>query len=259
MYILGTDPSLPPSVTEAIRSAASERGTVGIITIVDRKEVQSPQTLQAEVSHVGWDIRGNGSLEEVLDMMSPRCDFVLLEGGDPEQWPTLTWENDAVTGEFLSEPTKPDAIDPDAVLDRVEDTEPWITLEALIQQVKSANEADQSGAIATFTGRVRAKESPTDTPTEYLEFERYGEIADRKMATIRKELCDREGVFDVRMHHRTGVIPAGVDIVFVVVLAGHRDEAFQTVEDGINRLKAEVPIFKKEVTVDEEFWVHTRP
>jgi len=42
----------------------------------------------------------------------------------------------------------------------------------------------------------------------------------------------------------------------VVVLAGHRGEAFRTVEDGINRLKAEVPLFKKEVTVEDEFWAH---
>jgi molybdopterin synthase catalytic subunit len=58
------------------------------------------------------------------------------------------------------------------------------------------------------------------------------------------------------MHHRVGVIEDGEDIVFVVVLAGHREEAFRTVEDGINRLKDEVPIFKKERTTDEEFWVH---
>jgi molybdopterin synthase catalytic subunit len=42
----------------------------------------------------------------------------------------------------------------------------------------------------------------------------------------------------------------------VVVLAGHREEAFRTVEDGIDRLKAEVPLFKKEVTVSDEFWAH---
>jgi molybdopterin synthase catalytic subunit len=42
------------------------------------------------------------------------------------------------------------------------------------------------------------------------------------------------------------------------VLAGHRREAFGTVEDGIDRLKDEVPIFKKERTSDEQFWVHER-
>ena len=54
------------------------------------------------------------------------------------------------------------------------------------------------------------------------------------------------------------MIEDGEDIVFVVVLAGHREEAFRTVEDGINRLKDEVPIFKKETTVEDEFWVHDR-
>jgi molybdopterin synthase catalytic subunit len=54
------------------------------------------------------------------------------------------------------------------------------------------------------------------------------------------------------------VIEAGEDIVFVVVLAGHRREAFRAVEDGIDRLKDEVPIFKKEATESETFWVHRR-
>ena len=68
----------------------------------------------------------------------------------------------------------------------------------------------------------------------------------------------RDGVLRVLMHHRVGVVEDGADIVFVVVLAGHRREAFRTVEDGIDRLKDEVPIFKKETTTDEEFWVHDR-
>jgi molybdopterin synthase catalytic subunit len=78
------------------------------------------------------------------------------------------------------------------------------------------------------------------------------------MARIREELESRDGVFEVVLHHRTGVVEAGEDIVFVVVLAGHRREAFRTVEDGIDRLKDEVPLFKREVTVEEEFWVHDR-
>ncbi len=58
--------------------------------------------------------------------------------------------------------------------------------------------------------------------------------------------------------NETGVVDAGEDIVFVVVLAGHRRESFRAVEDGIDRLKDEVPIFKKETTVEEDFWVHDR-
>jgi molybdopterin synthase catalytic subunit len=78
------------------------------------------------------------------------------------------------------------------------------------------------------------------------------------MAALRRDLEARDGVYAVRLHHKTGVVDAGEDIVFVVILAGHRTEAFRAVEDGINRLKEEVPLFKKEVTVDEEFWAHER-
>ena len=87
----------------------------------------------------------------------------------------------------------------------------------------------------------------------------YDGVAADRMTTIQEELRAREGVQNVLLHHRTGVLEAGEDIVFVVVLAGHREEAFATVSDGIDRLKAEVPIFKKEVTVEETFWRHERP
>ena len=95
-------------------------------------------------------------------------------------------------------------------------------------------------------------------PTEYLEFERYDDVAAERMAALRSDLEARDGVYAVTTHHRTGVVEAGEHIVHVVVLAGHRGEAFETVSDGIDRLKEEVPLFKREVTVDEEFWVHDR-
>jgi molybdopterin synthase catalytic subunit len=124
--------------------------------------------------------------------------------------------------------------------------------------VKAGAGAERSGAIATFTGRVRSKDSDDDARTERLTFEKYAGVAAERMAAISEELAAREGVFDVRMHHRVGTMRAGEDIVFVVVLAGHREAAFRTVEDGINRLKDEVPIFKKETTEDDSFWLHEK-
>jgi molybdopterin synthase catalytic subunit len=142
--------------------------------------------------------------------------------------------------------------------DRLVATEPHETLESLVARIKETPDAERAGAIATFTGRVRAKDSADDERTEQLEFEKYEGVADRRMAQLQADLEGRDGVFAVELHHRTGVVKDGEDIVFVVVLAGHREEAFETVEDGINRLKDEVPLFKKEVTVGDEFWVHER-
>jgi molybdopterin synthase catalytic subunit len=60
------------------------------------------------------------------------------------------------------------------------------------------------------------------------------------------------------MHHRAGLIKAGEDIVYIVVAAGHRKELFVTLVDALERLKEEVPIWKKELTLEGDFWVHDK-
>jgi molybdopterin synthase catalytic subunit len=199
------------------------------------------------------------SLSDALDRLATRHDYAIVEGYSASSLPKVAIGDRDVTDPVLERVADPDRLDYDAVVERIEDLEPYQTLESLVAAVKRSSRADRAGAIATFTGRVRAKDAPADPRTEYLEFEKYDGVAADRMRALRKDLEARAGVVDVRLHHRTGVLEAGEDIVFVVVLAGHRREAFRAVEDGIDRLKEEVPLFKKEVTVDDEFWRHERP
>ncbi len=200
----------------------------------------------------------DATLDDALANLAPEHDYALVEGFPGADLPTVVLDGADCAGEPLATADEAAAVDIEAVLDHLEGTEPFETLGSLVAAVKRSPDAERAGAIATFTGRVRAREDPKDEPTEYLTFEKYESVADERMATIREKLEARDGVQAVRLHHRTGVIEYGEDIVFVVVLAGHREEAFRTVEDGIDRLKDEVPLFKKEVTVEEEFWVHER-
>ena len=207
----------------------------------------------------GWVATGEArTLSKTLDALAPEYDYAFVEGYGDAAIPKVVLGDceaaDPVVGRFDSG----ERADLDAILGALDERDPYVTLSTLIASVKRSPDEDRAGAIATFTGRVRAKDSPEDRPTEHLEFERYDGVAQQRMATIRRELEARDGVHDVRLHHKTGVVEAGEDIVFVVVLAGHRGEAFAAVQDGINRLKDEVPLFKKEVTVDEEFWAHER-
>jgi molybdopterin synthase catalytic subunit len=209
----------------------------------------------------GWTALGHGrTLSDVVDECAPAYDFLLADGFEGTRLPTVVAGDSPATveGDDVLASVDAASADLDALVEAVRGTEPHETLESLVAAVKRSPDADRSGAIATFTGRVRAKDSDDDSRTELLEFEMYEGVAEERMGVISRELEEREGVFAVRMHHRSGVVPDGEDIVFVVVLAGHRGEAFRTVSDGIDRLKAEVPIFKKEVTTDEEFWVHDR-
>ena len=225
------------------------------VKTIDSAESTDTYRLAADGS---WSARGaERSFGDLLDDLAPRyAHAVCLDVPDAEV-PTVAL-GDREAADVLLRAPEVDRVDVDAVLDALDDVEPHITLETLVRRVKASPRADRAGAIATFTGRVRAKEGDDDPRTTALEFEKYEGVAEERMSTICRELEARDGVLDVRMHHRTGVIPDGDDIVFVVVLASHREEAFRTVEDGINRLKDEVPLFKKEITVEETFWRHER-
>jgi molybdopterin synthase catalytic subunit len=237
----------------------AERGSVGRIAPAGVDDDATDATETYRLGEGGqWAAAGDGMEPgDALDRLAPECDYAVLEGHPDVDVPRV-----AIGDHGLGDPlVRADAVgelDLDRTVEALEDTEPYETLGSLVARAKRSSESDRSGAIATFTGRVRARDGPEDPPTEFLEFEKYDGVAEDRMARIREELESRDGVFEVVLHHRTGVVEAGEDIVFVVVLAGHRREAFRTVEDGIDRLKDEVPLFKREVTVEEEFWVHDR-
>lgn len=211
--------------------------------------------LQLTPKHQQANDDGPMNIADALDALSPHHEYILIVGHSDTTIPSIV-VNETFSGEVIANSPTTDDLNLEHVLDVLATTEPYETLPSLVAKAKQSPNADRAGAIATFTGRVRERESSTDTPTSYLEFEKYEGVAEQRMNALAAELEERDDVFRVLLHHRDGIVRAGEDIVFVVVLAGHREQAFETVQDGINRLKAEVPIFKKEVTDDETFWVH---
>jgi len=260
MHVLG---AVGPGATDLhdrlARRLDGRVATVESVPTGDTARDDDPADAAFGLSEDGaWVGAGDGtSLPDLLDGLAPEFDYALLAGFPEARVPTVTLGGSEARGELLAAPDAA-SVDVDDVADALAATEPWITLESLVEGIKEVPEADRAGAIATFTGRVRARDGPEDARTTHLEFEMYEGVAQERMDAIERELAERDGVLAVRSHHRTGVIEDGEDIVFVVVLAGHREEAFRTVEDGINRLKDEVPIFKKETTVEDKFWVHER-
>jgi molybdopterin synthase catalytic subunit len=130
------------------------------------------------------------------------------------------------------------------------------TLGALIKKIRKDPLIRKAGAIGTFTGIVR--EMAGSEKTSRLEFEKYEPEASKVLDGIRKEIKRKEGIQEVLIHHKTGLIKAGEDIVYIVIAAAHRTELFPALSEAIERIKAEAPIWKKEFTEKEEFWVHDR-
>ncbi|MCU4718291.1 molybdopterin synthase [Halapricum hydrolyticum] len=206
-----------------------------------------------------WFATGSDrTLRDALEDVAPEFDYALVEGFSGAAIPQVVIGERDHAGDAIATAPEADAVDVDDVVDALEQTEPFETLESLVWRVKDDPAAERAGAIATFTGQVRAKDGPEDDRTEHLAFEKYEGVAEQRLAGIEQDLESRDSVLSVELHHRTGTIEAGEDIVFVVVLAGHRTEAFEAVSDGIDRLKEDVPIFKKEITVEDSFWVHER-
>ncbi|MBN2109610.1 MAG: molybdopterin synthase [Methanosarcinaceae archaeon] len=220
-----------------------DAGASGVVAITDNELVT---------------IRRGPALEDALDSLADMgMDFAVVEGAKSSQLPKIVLgeagEKEDISNVVARLPERADQ-DIRELVDLVLVQEDWVTLGSLVRKVKSNPDIRFSGGIATFTGIVR--QVTGETHTNALEFEKYADVAESAMNRICTEMKQREGIIDVRMYHRTGLIKAGEDIVYIVVAASHRRELFVTLADSLERLKEEVPIWKKEFTIDGDFWVH---
>jgi MoaE-MoaD fusion protein len=134
-------------------------------------------------------------------------------------------------------------------------TRPWVrvadeplSLDTLCERVRDR----RAGAVVTFQGVTRE--------AECLRYEAYVEMAEERLADIAREALERHGLCAAAVEHRVGGVPLSEPSVAVAVSAPHRQEAFAGAREIIDRVKAEAPIWKKEVDGEDERWVEgTRP
>jgi molybdopterin synthase catalytic subunit len=118
----------------------------------------------------------------------------------------------------------------------------------------SAAQRPDCGAISTFVGTTRIDESG-EASVEYLEYEAYRPMADRKLEEIGAEIEKRWDVREVSIVHRIGRVEPGEASVAIVVASPRRGPAFEASRYAIERIKQIVPIWKREVWSDGYVWV----
>jgi molybdopterin synthase catalytic subunit/molybdopterin converting factor small subunit len=128
-------------------------------------------------------------------------------------------------------------------------TEEPLDLAAVVAEV----EDERAGAVATFLGAVRAQSR--GRTVQYLEYEAYDGMAENVMAEIAERLERRYDLCVVAITHRVGRVEIGEASVAVAVSAPHRQDALAACKDAIDTLKAEVPLWKKEVYEGGEEWI----
>jgi MoaE-MoaD fusion protein len=104
-----------------------------------------------------------------------------------------------------------------------------------------------AGAVVTFQGTTR--------DVDKLEYEAYREMAEERITAIVAGAIERHGLEAAAAEHRVGSVPREEASVLVAVSAAHRAEAFAGAREIIDRIKADAPIWKKEIEGEEERWV----
>jgi molybdopterin synthase catalytic subunit len=111
------------------------------------------------------------------------------------------------------------------------------------------------GAVVLFHGTVR--ELTDGKRTAALDYDAYPAMAEKKLAEIEAETRARWPVGDLAIVHRLGHLGLGEVSVAVAVSCPHRGEAFEACRYAMDRVKAIVPVWKKENWADGSTeWVH---
>ena len=112
---------------------------------------------------------------------------------------------------------------------------------------------EQGGAVATFTGLVRA-----DDGVATLELEHYPGATEAALTRLAEEASARWSLTAAMIVHRVGPMAPGERIVFVGTCSAHRAAALDACAFLIDRLKIDAPFWKRETRGGEAAWVEAR-
>lgn len=115
--------------------------------------------------------------------------------------------------------------------------------------------SNQAGAVVLFLGTTR--ELTNGRQTESLDYECYGEMAEKKLAELEAEARRRWPIIEAVIVHRLGHLELGEASIAIAVSSPHRQDAFEAGKWLIDTIKQVVPIWKKENWADgTSQWVH---
>ncbi|GLY31178.1 molybdenum cofactor biosynthesis protein MoaE [Kineosporia sp. NBRC 101731] len=128
-------------------------------------------------------------------------------------------------------------------------TDQPIDLQALASRVEGAS----SGAVVTFGGVVRNHDGGREvTGLEYVGHPTAQAVLERVVAEV-TAASDAEAV---AVSHRIGTLAIGDTALAVAVAGAHRQEAFETAMRLVDEVKAQLPIWKRQVLADgTDEWV----
>lgn len=106
------------------------------------------------------------------------------------------------------------------------------------------------GAHSIFLGQIREDVIEGKT-VKAIEYTAYEDMVLEKMHEIREEIFSKYELTCMHVHHSLGVINAGEICLFVFTSSKHRKVAMQACDEIVERIKAELQIWGKEIFNDQ--------
>ena len=118
----------------------------------------------------------------------------------------------------------------------------------------AAHDRGGHGATASFVGRVRSDDGVSE-----LMLEHHPVMTTTALEGLAAAAYARWALDAVTIIHRIGAMAPGETIVLVLASSAHRDAALAAATFLIDRLKTDVPLWKRETLADgAQRWVESR-
>lgn len=108
------------------------------------------------------------------------------------------------------------------------------------------------GAHSIFLGQVRADEI-NGQRVQAIEYTAYKEMAETSLHEIREDIFNKFPLTCMHIYHSLGMVKAGEISLFVFTSSAHRNAAVEASTEIVERIKAEVPVWGKEILEDETY------
>ncbi|MFN2439201.1 MAG: molybdenum cofactor biosynthesis protein MoaE [Chitinophagaceae bacterium] len=133
-----------------------------------------------------------------------------------------------------------------------------ITASFIADSIRRHSAQKDIGGHSIFLGQVRA-DVINDKKVAAIEYTAYEEMALERMHVIRKAIFEKFKLNCMHVYHSLGKVLAGEISLFVFTSSPHRKAAIDACEETVERLKAELPVWGKEIFEDETYqWKDTK-
>jgi molybdopterin synthase catalytic subunit len=127
-----------------------------------------------------------------------------------------------------------------------------VTTSFIADSIQKHSSKTGIGGHSIFLGQVRA-DKIDDKEVASIEYTAYEEMALEKMHGIREDIFRKYDLTCMHVYHSLGNVKAGEISLFVFTSSAHRKAAIDACEETVERIKAELPVWGKELFADDTY------